>query len=464
VPIPILSPVTGERIAVRRETSAADLAEHVRAFERSATPGERARRGRRRLERCERLDAAAAWLDVNLERVASDLVLEHGKPLAQAREETAATVTQIRLTASFARAFGPVVPPIADPAKRILIDVGPLGIVAAITPWNFPLFVPVEYLAPALAMGNSVLWKPAESTPLSNANLLSAFRAGGFGDDELAMLHGGPATGRRLVAVDAIRALGFTGSTEVGTEIARRFGGRPLLTELGGNGPTIVFADADIAVAARAIATASFGTSGQSCAATERVLVQEAVAEPLAAALAEVAAAHRLGDPRDPATTLGPLHLTETVEKVRRHIDDAVARGASLRCGGCALVGAPTGNYWPATVVTDVPREAALFREETFGPVAPLTPFTDEKDALALALEGAWGLSAAIFTADLDRAHRVADELPHGLVAINEHSDYWEPPLPIGGGPGTRSGSGRLGIDNALRFFSTTKVLAVHVG
>jgi acyl-CoA reductase-like NAD-dependent aldehyde dehydrogenase len=458
----ITSPVTGEAIGTLTETRSSEVDNRAAALAERFNARERGRLGRMRVERCAQLNTAADWLEDNIDRVTAEMVLEHGKPTAEAHDEVASTADQIRQTAAFARAHGPTVPPAADPAKRILVSIEPLGLIAAITPWNFPLYVPVEYLAPALVMGNAVLWKPAESTPRSNANLLAAFRAGGFDESTLVMLTGGRTTGRALVDSAAVNALGFTGSSVVGDEIAGRFSGRPLVTELGGNGPTIVFADADIEAASAAIATATFCTSGQSCSSTERVLVDAEIGAAFADALVDAARAYVIGDPRDPSTTVGPLHLPATVEKVRDHVDDAIARGAKLLCGGTLADGYPTERYWPPTVLIGVPPDAKIFQEETFGPVAPITLFTDEAEALALAELGRWGLSAAVFSRDLPLAHRVADGLPHGIVSINGHSDYWEPQLPVGGGPGTRSGRGRLGIENMLRFTSTTKVIAVH--
>jgi acyl-CoA reductase-like NAD-dependent aldehyde dehydrogenase len=460
----VLSPVTGEVIGHWRDMPLSEVSDRTAVLAGRMTARHRAQLGRARLERCDRLDGAAAWLDERIDQFVDDLVIEHGKPQDEARTEIAEAAKQIRQVAAFARSFGSDVPPVADPAKRILLMREPIGVIGVITPWNYPLFIPVEYLAPALAMGNPVVWKPAESTPLSNANLLAAFREAGFSEDELTQLIGGPETGRALVECDHLAALGFTGSSEVGTEIAQAFKGRPLLTELGGNGPTIVFSDADIEAAAEAIALASFGCSGQSCAATERILVESSIADAFGEAIVRAARTYTLGDPRNPTTRLGPLHLRATADKVQRHVADAVSQGAVVLCGGARAVGYPTTQYWPATVLTGVVPESELFVEETFGPVAPITSFEDEAEALTLALHGSWGLCAAVFTKDLSRAHRVADGLPHGVVVVNDHSDYWEPSLPVGGGPGTQSGSGRLGIDNALRFTSTTKVVAMDVG
>jgi acyl-CoA reductase-like NAD-dependent aldehyde dehydrogenase len=415
------------------------------------------------VERCAKLDVAADLLDARRDDVIDDLVLEHGKPIAEAQAELTETVDQIHLCAAYGRTFGPTVPPLLDPRKRLVMTEEPLGVIGVITPWNFPLYVPVEYLAPALAMGNSVLWKPAESTPLTNRHLYGALRDSGFGTDELQLLEGGPETGRAVVCQAELAALCFTGSTEVGDEIRRLSAGFPLLLELGGNGPTIVLDGADIGAAAQSIAAASFWASGQSCSATERVLVHERCAEELTDAIVEQARSWVVGDPREERTTVGPLHLADTARKMEDHISDAVDRGSRILTGGKAISSFPTDRYWPATVAVDVPSDAQIFMEETFGPIVPISRVHSDDEATHLAALGNWGLVAAVFASDVNRAHRIADALTAGVVVINDNSNWWEPQVPYGGGPGTRSGTGRLGIENALRFSSSTKVVAVHV-
>ncbi len=460
----ITSPVTGETLAEVVEPERSVVAAAVAAAAATvASPADRARIARDRLARCDRLDAAAALLIERRQALATGLVLEHGKPLGEALAEVTETAAQLRQTASYARTFARPVPPLADRDMRLLFSEEPLGVVGVITPWNFPLFIPVEYLGPALAMGAPVVWKPAESTPASNAGLLAALRDAGFGEPELTMVTGGPAAGAALVDAPGVAALGFTGSSAVGERISATAGGRPLLLELGGNGPTVVLEDADVATAARAIASSSFGCSGQSCSATGRILAHAKVAGPLVEALVDEAAGWALGDPRDAATRLGPLHLSATAAKVTEHVDGARARGARVAAGGRVAQGFPTDRYWPATVVEHVDPGTALFREETFGPVAPVATFRDELELASLAIAGAWGLSAAVFGTDVQRAARVADLLPAGLVVLNDHSDWFEAPVPVGGGPGTRSGTGRLGIENVLRFVSATKVVALRL-
>ena len=462
-PAHVYSPVTGESVAEVQERSIEDVSDIVSELGcRFANRNARSHLARTRAERWGRLDATAALLDKRRDTLVRDLVFEHGKPVAEAQAEIEETADQIRLCAAFARTVGTTTPPLTDFHKRLLVTEEPLGVIGVITPWNFPYYVPVEYLAPALVMGNTVVWKPAESTPLSNRHLYQAFRDGGFEESELQLLEGGPRTGDALVRQD-LAALAFTGSSDVGQAIGRLSAGFPLLLELGGNGPTIVLDDADIQTAADSIAAGAFWASGQSCSATERVLVHERQADALAECLIESARGWLLGDPNDRATTVGPLHLPETAAKVTRHVADAIEHGSCLVAGGAADRFFPTAQYWPPTILTDVPSHAAIFQEETFGPVIPVSTIASDDDAARLAALGSWGLVSAVFSSDLARAYRLADSLETGVVVVNDNSNWWEPQVPLGGAPGSRSGTGRLGIERALRFCSSTKVVVVHV-
>jgi succinate-semialdehyde dehydrogenase/glutarate-semialdehyde dehydrogenase len=391
-------------------------------------------------------------------------LLEHGKTASETEDEIATSVKLLRSTAEYARRSEGRILPVADRAKRVLVSRAPLGVVAVITPWNAPILVPLEYLAPALAMGNAVVWKPAETVPRSSYHLAAAFEGAGWPDAALQMLGGGPPTGSALVRHPSLDAVCFTGSTEVGLDIAAVGGMRRLLLELGGNGPTIVFADADLQLAAQRVVEGARFFSGQSCAATERVLVDRAVAPELTEAVVAFARREQVGDPRDPDTTFGPLHLTALTGKVSRHVADAEQKGARVTIGGSPLRDAPTGNYWPLTVIEDVTAEMEVFAEETFGPVVPITAFDSESDALALARLGGYGLSASVFTRDLDRAFRISDGLPASSVVVNNTSNYWETHLPWGGGPGTKSGIGRLGGTFALDELSTSKTTILDLG
>jgi acyl-CoA reductase-like NAD-dependent aldehyde dehydrogenase len=414
-------------------------------------------------ERAELLSRTADELEADAEAALAEHVLEHGKTIAEATAEIAAAAGGLRSTAEYARRMDGRITSAADRSKRVLTERRPLGLVGAITPWNVPFMVPIEYGAPALAMGNAFICKPAESVPQTSRHIAAAFAAAGWPDGSFQLLVGGPATGAAFARRQELDALCFTGSSEVGVQIASIGGMRKQILELGGNGPTIVFADADLEQAADRIVAGACFLSGQSCAATERVLVERSAESDLLEALVDRTEGEIVGDPRLPETTLGPIHLADTAQKIERHVREAADGGARVLSGGQALADAPTDRYWQPTVLADVVPEMEVFREETFGPVMPITPFGAEREALELAAVGNYGLSAAVFTRDLDRAFAVANALPASYVVVNDTSNYWEMHLPWGGGRGTRSGVGRLGGDHALMELSTTKSVVLNL-
>jgi acyl-CoA reductase-like NAD-dependent aldehyde dehydrogenase len=250
----------------------------------------------------------------------------------------------------------------------------------------------------------------------------------------------------------------------VGATIAAQGGMRKLLLELGGNGPTIVFADADLELAAERIAAGSFYASGQTCSATERIFVERPAYEQFLDALVACVERERLGDPFAEGTTVGPLHLDSVTEKVSAHVAAAATGGARILKGGSLADGFPTRRYFEPTVIADVAPEMDVFVDETFGPVAPVTPFGSEREAAQLAEAGGFGLAGAVFTRDLERAFGVSEWLRVGHVVVNDTSDYWEMHLPFGGAPGTRSGIGRLGGRYTLEELSTVKSILIDVG
>jgi succinate-semialdehyde dehydrogenase/glutarate-semialdehyde dehydrogenase len=455
----VLSPVTGDVVGRVTDTPAAEIES---AYRRAASAVDEL--GAMTVwERADLLCATAAALEARRTEALRDHVLEHGKTAAQAEAELDTAINGLRSTAEHARRLDGRIPAVADRGKTVLTQRRSLGVVGAITPWNVPFMVPVEYGAPALAMGNSFLWKPAESVPATSAHMRAAFRDAGWPEGAVEMIEGGPATGAALARHPGLAALCFTGSSEVGNEIGGLGGSRRLILELGGNGPTVVFRDADLEAAADSIVAGSCFLSGQSCAATERVLVEHAVHDELLDALVERTRREHVGDPRVESTTLGPIHLADTASKIGRHVQQARDAGATVLTGGSPLPDAPTDRYWQPTVVSGVTPDMQMFREETFGPIMPVTGFATADEAIGLARVGRYGLSSAVFTQDIDRAFAVADALPASFVVVNDTSNYWEMHLPWGGGPGTSSGTGRLGGEHALHELSTTSTIVLNL-
>lgn len=270
--------------------------------------------------------------------------------------------------------------------------------------------------------------------------------------------------GDEIVAHPDTNGIGFTGSAATGKRIAERGAGKPMLLELGGNGPVLVFEDADLDKAATAAANGAFVNAGQICAATGRLLVHRNVADAFAKRLVEKAKGIVLGDPLQQGTTMGPLNNAKVALKVREHVDEAITSGATVLTGGRARPDLGSDLFFEPTIITNVTRSMRLNREETFGPVLPIITFETDAEALDLALDSAYGLSVGVFTADLERGMRFAEAIPAGIINLNAGSTYWELHLPFGGGTGTRSGIGRLGGKLTLEAMTEIKMITIHRG
>jgi acyl-CoA reductase-like NAD-dependent aldehyde dehydrogenase len=271
----------------------------------------------------------------------------------------------------------------------------------------------------------------------------------------------GPTVGDEIVSHPDTNGVGFTGSAETGRRIAERGAGKPLLLELGGNGPLLVFEDADLDRAAKAAANGAFSNAGQICAATGRVLAHRSVVKPLAERIARHASEHVLGDPLHQGVTMGPLNNPKVAAKVRGHVDEAIAAGATLVTGGRPRPDLGSDLFFEPTVLTGVTPQMRINREETFGPVVPILGFEDDDEAMRLALDNEYGLSVGVFTENLGRALKFAEAIPAGIVNINEGSTYWEIHLPFGGGSGTKSGVGRLGGRHTLEAMTEVKMISI---
>ena len=457
---PATSPVTGELIGHVAQGDRADADAAVQAAAgalgkwAAATAFERAGALRRVADACQRRRDELAWA----------LTLDQGKPLhAEAYPEVDDLIGYWRDAAEDVLRLDGAVPPSRLPGARVFIERRPLGVVAVITPWNWPYTMPAQVIAPALAAGNTVVWAPAPSTSVCSAVLVDAIADADLPPGTVAFLPGpGPVVGDEIAGHPGVAAVAFVGSTQTGLSVARRAAGKAQLLEMGNNGPLVVMDDADLNRAVAGTLTGAYLCAGQSCTAAERVLVHERVHDAFVAALAAAVAKEVvLGDPFDPQTTMGPLNNAGVADKTARHVADALARGAGLVTGGGAEPGRPTALYWQPTVLDNVPRDAVIAREETFGPVAPVITIASLEDAITLTDDLPYGLMASIYTADAGTGLRFADAVRAAWVNINESSNYWETHLPFGGGGGSASGVGRVGGRYAMEALSQVRTVVL---
>ncbi|HEY3182987.1 MAG TPA: aldehyde dehydrogenase family protein [Gaiellaceae bacterium] len=456
------SPATGEAIGTVPEGTRADAQRAIAA----ANAAWRGWAARSAFERAAALERVAELIVERRDDLARTLTLDQGKPLAaESYVEVDELVEYFRMGAADAKRIEGSMPPSVDAAKRVLAYRVPRGVVGVITPWNWPYTMPAELIAPALAGGNAVVWTPASSTSICAAKLAECLVDAELPAGVFNMVTGpGSVVGDEIAGSRGTHAIGFIGSVATGEKVAARAAGKPCVLELGGNGPLVVLDDADVAAAAEASVAAAFLCAGQSCTAGERFLVHEAVHDEFVERLAEAVARIRLGDPFDDATTMGPLNNEPTAAKMDEHVADAVARGARVVAGGSRADGFPTRLYWPATVLDGVTEEMEVAREETFGPVAPITTITSDDEALQIANASPYGLLSAVWTKDLGRGLRFAEAVDAGWVNVNESTNYWESHLPFGGRAGKSSGTGRVGGRNALDSFTETKTVILHLG
>ena len=396
--------------------------------------------------------------------LAALLTLEQGKPYAEAYFEVGKSVDGFNLAADLVKYLEGNTIPTEDAGKRVMTFYRPRGVYAVVTPWNFPVNIPVEYIAPGLAAGNTIVWTPAPTTSLVAVALMRAIQEAELPPGVLNLVTGaGAVVGDEIVCNPGTDAVGFTGSAATGKQISLRAAGKPQLMELGGNGPVVILDDADLDRAAKATASGCFVNAGQVCSSSERILVHRKVHDEFAERMAAEARAVVLGDPRTEGVTMGPLNNAGVAGKVASHVADALGRGARAIAGGKAAADRPTNLYFEPTVLTGVSRDALLNTEETFGPVAPLLKIDSDEEAFELAADNRYGLVSSVFTQDIDRAFRYIEEMPTGIVNINDTSNYWELHIPFGGMSGKDSGTGRVGGRHALMAMCDLKTASFSV-
>ncbi|WDF35610.1 aldehyde dehydrogenase family protein [Streptomyces sp. T12] len=337
----------------------------------------------------------------------------------------------------------------------------PIGVVAAITPYNFPLILAGSKIAPALAAGNTVVHKPAEETPLSALYMAELFKRAGVPDGVVNVVTGGPAAGEALLRHSGVDKVAFTGSTSVGRKVAGIAGEalKPVTMELGGNAAHVVFEDADLEKAVGAIIKGFVFNTGQFCMGGPRLLVARPVYSTLLGILADAVPGVPLGDPRKPETVVGPMAGERHLRKVEEYVDLARKEGGRIVCGGERL-DLDGGYYYKPTVIADLPNDSRVIQEEIFGPVLTVQPFDSEDEAVELANSTPYGLASGVQTSNLARAHRVADRLQAGIVWVNDWA-MLDPAVPFGGVKD--SGFGREYGPEALDAYTTTKSVVVSL-
>ncbi|HEY8765431.1 MAG TPA: aldehyde dehydrogenase family protein [Solirubrobacteraceae bacterium] len=418
-------------------------------------------------ERAAKMHAVGDVIAGRRDDLARTLTLDQGKPLrAEAYDEVDELIEYWRMAAEDAKRLGGELPNSFSPGKRVMLVRRPRGVVGVISPWNWPYTMPAELIAPALACGNSVVWTPAPSTALCAVALAHCIADADLPPGVFNLVTGpGPVVGDEIARNPGTDGVAFIGSTGTGRLVAQAAAGKATLLEMGGNGPLVVMDDANLEAAVEATLTACYLCAGQSCTAGESLLVHRAVRDEFVDLLAQrVTERILLGNPFDDATTMGPLNNEPVAAKMDEHVADAVARGASVVAGGSRATGFPTSLYWEPTVLSDVPADARVAVEETFGPVAPVVTVDSLEQAIELTNLSPYGLLSAIFTADLGAGLQFADAVRTGWVNINESSNYWEAHLPFGGRSGTDSGIGRVGGANVMDSFTElqTVVLTPH--
>lgn len=457
------SPATGESLGTVPEGTREDVSRAVAA----ANAARRDWAARSAFERAAAMERVGDLIEERRDELARTLTLDQGKPLhAEAYGEVEELVVYWRMAAADATRMHGSLPPSVDASKRVLAYRVPRGVVGVITPWNWPYTMPSELIAPALAAGNAVVWVPAPSTSVCAVKLAECIVDAELPAGVFSMVTGpGAVVGDEVAGSPGTHGVGFIGSIATGLQVAARAAGKTTLLELGGNGPMVVLDDADVEAAAEASIAASFLCAGQSCTAGEHFLVHESVHDEFVERVrTAIDRSVRLGDPFAEETTMGPLNNAPTAEKMDRHVADALERGAEVIVGGARATGFPTDLYWEATVLAGVTEEMEVAREETFGPVVPITRIRSDGEALQIANASPYGLLTAVWTRDLARGLRFAERVDAGWVNVNESTNYWESHLPFGGRAGSSSGVGRVGGSQVLEAFTEPKTVVLTLG
>lgn len=453
--IKVNNPATNEIIGTVPKMGAAETRRAIEAADR-ALPAWRALTAKERATKLRR------WFELLMENqddLGRLMTMEQGKPLAEAKGEIAYAASFIEWFAEEAkRVYGDTIPG-HQADKRILVLKQPIGVTAAITPWNFPAAMITRKAGPALAAGCTMVIKPASQTPFSALAMVELAHRAGIPKGVLSVVTGSAGDiGAELTGNPIVRKLSFTGSTEIGRQLMAECAKdiKKVSLELGGNAPFIVFDDADLDAAVEGAMASKYRNAGQTCVCANRLYVQDSVYDAFAEKLMVAVAKLKVGNGLEDGITTGPLIDEKAVAKVQEHIADAVSKGAKLVAGGNSL----GGNFFEPTILLNVPNHAAVAKEETFGPLAPLFRFTDEAEVIAMANDTEFGLASYFYARDLSRVFRVAEALEYGIVGINTGIISTEV-APFGGMKA--SGLGREGSKYGIEDYLEIKYLCLGI-
>lgn len=418
----VVNPATGQVIARVARGGAADTEKAIAAanlafLEWSETPAD---------QRAQIMRTIADLIVADADRLAAIMTIEQGKPLAQAKGEVLAGAESVRWYAEeLRRIYGETVP--GPNGQLFLVQKEPLGVVGAITPWNFPSSMITRKISPAIAAGNTIVLKPSPETPLSATALMAIFQKGGLPDGVVNLVTGdAPAIGRVLTQSNAVRKIAFTGSTAVGKLLFGQSAEtvKKVSLELGGHAPFIVFADAPVEKVVADLVSSKFRNNGQVCTSPNRIFVHQSIVETFITQLAAAVRQVKVGYGLEDGVDAGPLIREDAIAKIDRQIADAVAKGAKLATGGKRLTDGAfaEGYFYAPTVLTGVTNKMEIFYEETFGPVIPVITFSGTDEVIAMANDTAYGLASYFYTADLKRIAKVSKKLQYGMVGVNSNT------------------------------------------
>jgi acyl-CoA reductase-like NAD-dependent aldehyde dehydrogenase len=414
-------------------------------------------------KRGEIVERAADLLKAEQEDVAKLLTREEGKPLADARGEVYRAYNVLNYTAGQSRRMGGITIPSELPKNFVYTMRQPLGVVALITPWNFPIAIPAWKIAPALVAGNTVIFKPSSTTPLTAARLVEIFERAGMPPGVLNLLVGSSGDVGDLLTRDArVRGISFTGSSENGTQIYTACAGRGIKAqcEMGGKNPVIVLEDADLALAVEGIVSGAFGSTGQRCTATSRAILQESIADQVVEQMRDRVARWKIGNGLDPDVQMGPLVSEQQMKTVERYVEIGKSEGAKLVTGGARPPGLPRGFYVQPTIFDHVQPVSRIAREEIFGPVLSVIRVKSYEEALECANMSEYGLTSSIYTNDAGRIFDFCNRIETGMVHVNSPTVGGEAQIPFGGVKSSGVGEREQG-PTSLDFYSDVKVIYI---